>query len=237
MVLIGVAVVMVGFFIRLNPLLVVTIAGIVTGFLAHQSLYNILTQFGTAFETNRYMAIFIATLPIIGLLERFGLREQAERLIAKIRAATTGRILILYMLLRELTAALGITAIGGAAQTVRPLIAPMAEGAAEARIGHMDEDTRQEIRAHSAASDNIGLFFGEDIFIAVGAVLLMKGFFDQNHIHATPIDMGLWAIPTALAVFILHSIRLILFDKKLARKFASNIDQTSSTVHGKEVEL
>ncbi|EPZ41031.1 DUF969 domain-containing protein [Alicyclobacillus acidoterrestris] len=232
MVLIGVAVVIVGFLIRLNPLLVVIVAGLVTGLIAHQSLYSIITQFGEAFETNRYMAIFIATLPVIGLLERHGLREQAERLIGKIRAATTGRILMLYLLLREVTAALGITSIGGAAQTVRPLIAPMAEGAVEAKYGSIPEDTQQEVRAHAAAVDNIGVFFGEDIFIAVGAVLLMKGFFDQNHIKSTPIDMGLWAIPTAAAALVIHCIRLYLLDRRIKRRMTAASTSTTSTEEG-----
>ncbi|WAH36422.1 DUF969 domain-containing protein [Alicyclobacillus dauci] len=236
MVLIGVAIVIVGFIIRLNPLLVVTVAALVTGLVAHQSLYNIITQFGTAFETNRYMAIFIATLPIIGLLERHGLREQAERLISKIRAATVGRILILYMLLREVTAALGITSIGGAAQTVRPLIAPMAEGAVEAKYGEVPEDTKQEIRAHAAASDTIGVFFGEDIFIAVGAVLFMKGFFDQNHIKSTPIEMGLWAIPTAAAVFIIHSIRLVLLDRRIKRRMEQSTSSANTVGEASNVD-
>lgn len=218
MVLIGVAVVIVGFIIRLNPLLVVTVAGLVTGLVAHESLYDIITQFGKAFTTNRYMAVFIATLPIIGLLERFGLREQAEEVVSKIKAATTGRIINVYLLIRELAGAFGLTSIGGHAQMVRPLVAPMAEGAAEAKYGELPEDVREIIRAHSAAADNIGLFFGEDVFIAVGAILLMKGFFDQNHIPADPLKMAMWAIPTAIAVLIVHSIRLYLLDRYLARR-------------------
>jgi uncharacterized membrane protein len=221
MVLIGVAVVIVGFIIRLNPLLVVTIAGLVTGLVAHESLYDIITQFGKAFTTNRYMAVFIATLPIIGLLERFGLREQAEEVVSKIKAATTGRIITVYLLIRELAGAFGLTSIGGHAQMVRPLVAPMAEGAAEAKYGELPEDVRETIRAHSAAADNIGLFFGEDVFIAVGAILLMKGFFDQNHIPADPLKMALWAIPTAITVLIVHSIRLNLLDRRLARQLGS----------------
>lgn len=218
MVLIGVAVVIVGFIIRLNPLLVVTVAGLVTGLVAHESLYDIITQFGKAFTTNRYMAVFIATLPIIGLLERFGLREQAEEVVSKIKAATTGRIINVYLLIREIAGAFGLTSIGGHAQMVRPLVAPMAEGAAEAKYGELPEDVRETIRAHSAAADNIGLFFGEDVFIAVGAILLMKGFFDQNHIPADPLKMAMWAIPTAIAVLIVHSIRLYLLDRYLARR-------------------
>ena len=235
MVLIGVAVVIVGFLVRLNPLLVVTVAGLVTGLVAHESLYTILTQFGEAFTTNRYMAVFIATLPVIGLLERHGLREQAEILVSKIKVATTGRILNLYLLIREVAAALGLTSIGGQAQMVRPLIAPMAEGAAEAKYGEVPQNVREIIRAHAAAADNIGAFFGEDIFIAVGAILLMKGFFDQNHISSDPVKMALWAIPTAVAVFIIHSIRLYLLDRKLHRRLGKNT--LDSTVHEEGVNL
>ncbi|MGZ4160179.1 MAG: DUF969 domain-containing protein [Neobacillus sp.] len=221
MVLIGVLIVIIGFIIRLNPLLVVTVAGLVTGLVAHQSLYNIITQFGEAFTTNRYMAVFIVTLPIIGLLERNGLRNQAENVVAKIKAATTGRILMVYFVIREVAAAFGLTSIGGHAQMVRPLVAPMAEGAAEAKYGNVPDKIREKIRAHSAAADNIGVFFGEDVFVAIGAILLMQGFFEQNHIHSDPLKMALWAIPTAIAALIVHSIRLYLFDRSLDRSLGN----------------
>ncbi|QRG70087.1 DUF969 domain-containing protein [Brevibacillus choshinensis] len=219
MVLIGVAIVIIGFIVRLNPLLVVTVAGLVTGLVAKQPLYDIIEQFGKAFTTNRYMAIFIATLPVIGLLERYGLREQAESVVAKIKAATAGRIINVYFIIREVAAVFGLTSIGGHAQMVRPLVAPMAEGAAEAKYGKdIPDDVRQKIRAHSAAADNIGVFFGEDVFIAIGAILLMKGFFDQNNIPSDPLQMAMWAIPTAIAALIVHSIRLNMLDRSLDRR-------------------
>ncbi|MDF2680402.1 MAG: hypothetical protein K0R47_1592 [Brevibacillus sp.] len=222
MVLIGVAIVIIGFIIRLNPLLVVTVAGLVTGLVAKQPLYDIIEQFGKAFTTNRYMAIFIATLPVIGLLERYGLREQAESVVAKIKAATTGRIINVYFVIREVAAVFGLTSIGGHAQMVRPLVAPMAEGAAEAKYGKdIPDDVRQHIRAHSAAADNIGVFFGEDVFIAIGAILLMKGFFDQNNIPSDPLQMAMWAIPTAIAALIVHSIRLNMLDRSLDRRLGN----------------
>nr|WP_242549677.1 DUF969 domain-containing protein [Alicyclobacillus mali (ex Roth et al. 2021)] len=233
-VLIGVLVVIVGFALRVNPLLVVTVAGIVTGLLAHESPYDILSQFGAAFAKDRYMAVFVATLPVIGLLERHGLREQAQRLVSKVRAATTGRILNAYLFIRELAAALGLTSIGGPAQMVRPVVAPMAEGAAEATYGNLPHHVRDHIRAHAAAVDNVGLFFGEDVFVAVGAVLLMKGVFDQFHIHSTPILMGLWALPTAIAVFVVHSVRLYLLDRRL-RRWLSSGPTASSSAQGEGV--
>ena len=43
-------------------------------------------------------------------------------------------------------------------------------------------DTRERVKAMAAATDNVGLFFGEDIFIAIGSILLIKGFLRQNGI-------------------------------------------------------
>ncbi|MBU5211504.1 DUF969 domain-containing protein [Heyndrickxia oleronia] len=228
MVLIGVALIIIGFAFRLNSLVVVTVSGLVTGLIAGLPIKEIITQFGEAFTTNRYMSILIVTLPVIGLLERSGLQNQAGHLVSKIKAVTVGRILNIYLLIREVGAALGLNSIGGHPQTVRPLIAPMAEGAAEAKYGEVPEEDREEIRAQAAAADNIGLFFGEDIFVAVGAILLMKGFFDQNGIEADPISMALWGIPTAIFAFIVHSIRLYLFDKKLDRKLGSKMKKVDS---------
>lgn len=228
--LIGVLIVIVGFALRFNPLLVVTIAGIATGLAGHLSLDKILETFGDAFVKNRYMSLFILTLPVIGLLERYGLKEQAQTLIGKVKAATTGRLLILYLFIREVAAALGLTSLGGHAQMVRPLIAPMAEGAAEAKHGELPEKTVNKIRAFSASADNVGLFFGEDIFIAIGAILLMKGFFEQNGIKLEPLDIAIWGIPTAIAAFLIHGTRLLLLDRKIKKEveISSAGKQTSS---------
>jgi uncharacterized membrane protein len=100
---------------------------------------------------------------------------------------------------------------------VRPLIAPMAEGAAENSHGPMSERVRHRIRAHAAAVDNIALFFGEDIFIAIGSILLIKGFLEQNNVIVEPLDLALWAIPTAIAALIIHMTRLAFFDRKFRR--------------------
>ena len=100
---------------------------------------------------------------------------------------------------------------------VRPLIAPMAEAAAETRLGAIADATRYRIRAHAAAADNIGVFFGEDIFIAIGSILLIRGFLDQNGIHVEPTSLAVWAIPTAICAFVIHGTRLLLLDRSLTR--------------------
>lgn len=216
--LIGILIVVVGFALRLNPLLVVTLAGLATGIASGKAPLDVIGAFGHAFIESRYVAIVWLVLPVIGLLERSGLKERARDLISSLRVATTGRVLLLYMLIRQVTSALGLTSLGGQAQMVRPLIAPMAEGAAESKHGELSLDTRDFIRSHAAASDNVGYFFGEDIFIAIGSILLIRGFLDQNGIVVEPASLALWAIPTALCAFAIHGTRLLLLDRRIAAR-------------------
>jgi len=215
--LLGVATVVVGFAVRLNPLLVVTIAAFVTGLAAGLTPVEVLEAFGKAFNENRFVTAAYLVLPVIGVVERAGLQERARSLIGRFKGVSVGPFLIGYLAFRQLTSALGLTSIAGHAQSVRPMVAPMAEGAVEARTGELSDQTRQDTRAMASATDNIGLFFGEDIFIAIGSILLMVGFLATSGIAIEPLHLSMWAIPTALAAFVLHAGRLLLFDRKLRR--------------------
>jgi uncharacterized membrane protein len=219
--LIGVLIVVIGFVLRMNPLLVVTVAGLATGIASGLGPLAVVAAFGKAFITSRYVAIVWLVLPVIGLLEHAGLKERARSLVAGLKAATTSRILLAYFAIRQITAALGLTSLGGHPQMVRPLIAPMAEGAAEIRYGELPLKVRNKIRAHAAAVDNIALFFGEDIFIAIGSILLIKGFLDQNGIHVEPAQLAIWAIPTALCALVIHCTRLFLLERSLRAELIS----------------
>ncbi len=216
--LLGVAAVVVGFAIRLNPLLVVVIAAFVTGLAAGLSPVQVLEAFGKAFNENRFVSAAYLVLPVIGVVERAGLQERARTLIARFKGVSVGPFLIGYLAFRQLTSALGLTSIAGHAQSIRPMVAPMAEGAVEARTGLLDDETRQQTRAMASATDNIGLFFGEDIFIAIGSILLMVGFLATSGITIDPIHLSVWAIPTAIVAFLLHAGRLVLFDRRLRRR-------------------
>jgi uncharacterized membrane protein len=231
LVLLGIAVVVFGFVVRANPLLVVMAAAIVTGLAAAwtpasdladmwRAGIDTLALFGKAFNDSRYISLIWMVLIAIGLLERSGLQERARMVIATIPAATSAGVIWVYFLMRQILSALGLTSLGGHAQMVRPLVAPMAEAAAETRFGVLPDKERYLIRAHAAAADNIGLFFGEDIFIAIGSILLMVGFLEQNGISVTPLELSVWAIPTAIIAFLIHSARLWLLDRGLSRALA-----------------
>ena len=215
--LIGIALVVLGFALRFNPLLVVAVSAIVTGLLGHMPFLKVLATLGHGFNENRYVTVVWIILPVVGLLERHGLQERARAVIAGMRAATAGRLLIVYLIVRQILSALGLTTVAGHAQTVRPLVAPMVTAAAEKQQGQLDEETSERVKAMSAATDNVGLFFGEDIFIAIGSILLIQGSLGGFGIQLTPIQLSLWAIPTAICAFLIHSARLLWLDRKLGR--------------------
>lgn len=208
--LVGIGVIVLGFLLRINALLVVAVAALVTGLAAGLDPLAVIAAFGKAFNDARYVSAIWLVLPVIGLLERFGLQERAKLLIGGIRAASVGRLLLAYFIIRQLTAAVGLNSVGGQAQTVRPLIAPMAEAAAE-REGSLSDAEREKVRAMAAGTDNIALFFGEDIFLAIASILLIKGFLEANGIIISPLELSIWAIPTAIVALAVHGTRLLRF--------------------------
>jgi uncharacterized membrane protein len=216
--LIGIALVILGFALRFNPLLVVAVAAIVTGLLGGMDFLKVLGTLGHGFNENRFVTITYIVLPVIGLLERYGLQQRARTLVGRMRGATTGRLLIGYLAFRQIFAALGLKDVAGPAQTVRPLVAPMALAAAEKQHGELDEHTSEGVKAMSAATDNVGVFFGEDIFLAIASILLIQGSLAGFGIQLTPFQLSVWAIPTAICAFVIHGTRLLLLDRRLVRR-------------------
>ena len=214
--LLGLLVLVLGFALRFNPMLVVPVAAISTGLLAGLDLVEIIGKLGKSFNDARIILIPWIVLPVIGLLERYGLQQRARAVITGFKAATVGRLLILYLLYRQIISAIGLHSTAGHPQTVRPLVAPMAVAAAEQQA-EVDEETADKVKAYSAATDNVGLFFGEDIFFAIGSIVLIQQVLEGYDIRLSPLELAVWAIPTAIAAIIIHSTRLLLLDRSLAR--------------------
>ena len=212
--LLGIPIVVLGFALRLNPMLVVVASGVATGLLAGMSPVAVIAAFGKAYNDNRIIAIVWVVLPVIGLLERFGLQQRAAGVIRGFKGATTGRLLLFYLAYRQLTAAVGLHSTAGHAQTVRPLVAPMALAAA----GDPPPEEADKIKAMAAATDNVGLFFGEDIFFAIGSIVLIQQVLAQNGYQLVPLDLALWAIPSAIAAFVIHGGRLLWVDRRSRRR-------------------
>ena len=71
--LIGIPIVVFGFALQFNPLMVVTVAGLVTGLAVGMDLTTLLETFGEKFMNSRQLASSLLILPVIGLLELNGL--------------------------------------------------------------------------------------------------------------------------------------------------------------------
>ncbi|HVB84306.1 MAG TPA: DUF969 family protein, partial [Rhodanobacteraceae bacterium] len=53
-----------------------------------------------------------------------------------------------------------------------------------------------------------------------GAVLLIQGFYATHGIVLAPLAIALWALPTAIAAFVIHTLRVLLFERALNRRRA-----------------
>jgi uncharacterized membrane protein len=224
--LIGIAVLVVGFAVGLNPLAVIVAAALTSGLLAGMAPFAVIAHLGKAFNDSRYVSLAFVALPVIGLLERYGLQARARSRLSQLAAATPGRLLIVYLALRQITAGLGLIALGGHVQMVRPMLAPMAEGAAQARLGVLPISALRLVRAFAAATDNIGISFGEDIFIALAPILLIKSVLHQAGVEVSPLQASLWSVPSAIVAFLIHAARTARLDKRLQRLAAASPDPT-----------
>ena len=218
--LIGILIIIVGFTLKLDTIAVVVSAGIITGLVSGMGITEILTTLGNAFVNNRTTCLFMLTLPVIGLCERYGLKSKATMLIENAKRLSTGMLLSGYTLVREITIAMGVT-LGGHPQFVRLLIYPMAEGASIAKYGNLDKNDIDKIKGFSAASDNIGNFFGQNVFMANPGVLLIVSTLETLGIHADALKISQASIVIAVIAFILFVLQNYILDRKFKRKYSS----------------
>lgn len=225
--LVGILIIIVGFALKLDTIAVVVTAGITTGLVAHMDIGEILNTLGQAFVTNRTTCLFMLTVPIIGLCERYGLKAKAIMLIKKASSLSTGVLLSGYTFIREATIAMGVT-LGGHPQFVRPLVSPMAEGAAVAKYGELDQEDIDKIRAYSAASDNIGNFCAQNVFMANAGVLLIVSTLDGLGIKVDALQLSKVAVSVAIIALVLWIGQNIILDRRLKKKYEGRKNKEGS---------
>ena len=216
--LIGIAIIVVGFVLKLDTIAVVLIAAVVTGLVSGISFVEILEILGSAFVNNRLVTLFFLTLPMIGLPERFGLRMQATNLIQKLKGLTSGRMLTLYQFIREIAAFFSIR-LQGHTQFVRPVVDPMVQAAAKLKYGEIDEEDMETLKAKAAASDNFGNFFAQNTFIAASGVLMITGTMKSLGYEINEIAVVQASVPIAVIALILAALNNMVTDKQMARKY------------------
>ncbi|WP_312541617.1 DUF969 domain-containing protein [Enterococcus sp.] len=222
--LIGILVILIGFLLKLDTIAVVIIAGFVTALVSGVSVTDFLTMLGEAFVNNRLVTLFLLTLPMVGLSERFGLKQQAVILIEKIKGLTPGKFLSLYLFIREVAGFFSIR-IQGHTQFIRPIVNPMAQAAAQNKFGEIDEKDQEKIKARAAANENFGNFFAQNTFVAASGVLLIVGTLKSLGYDVAASAVSQASLPIALIVLIIATASNLLFDRSLAKKYGKKEEE------------
>ena len=213
--LIGVVIIVLGFALKLDVLAVVLVAGIVTGLVSGLDFFYILEIIGTSFVNNRLMSIFLIMFPVIAIIERFGMKERAAYLIGKIKDASAGKVLSLWIVIRSLASAMNIR-IGGHVQFIRPLILPMTAAAAEASKGcRLTEKEDEKVKGLSAASENYGNFFAQNCFPAASGVVLIQSGLAVAGYDVTLSSIASASISVMIISIILTMVQVFLFDRQV----------------------
>lgn len=219
-VLIGIVIIVVGFALKLDVVAVVLFSSLVTGLVSGMGLIEVLDLIGNGFVNNRYMSLFLLGLPLIAIMERYGLKERAAEAIQKINSASAGMVIGLYIVIRTIAAALSLR-LGGHIQFIRPIILPMAQGAAE-KNRKLTEDEIEKLKALAGASENYGNFYGQNIFPVASGILLMQGVLAEAGYEVTAASIANSSIFAGVAMVIIALIQCYFFERKI-RKGDKNV--------------
>lgn len=222
--LIGVVIVVIGFVLKKDTIATVVIAGVATGFIAGMSPMEILETLGKSFITQRTATLFVLTLPIIGICERYGLKDKAVDLIRKAKGATTGKVISIYLVIRSVASAMSLR-LGGHPQFVRPLINPMAQAAAIAKYGKLTEKTEDQIKGYSSASENFGNFFAQNCFMGSSGTLLIVTTLVEQGYAVDALQIAKMSIPVAVIAVLSGVIHNFLLDKKFNKQYAAKREE------------
>lgn len=222
--LLGVLIVIIGFALKLDSILIVMVALIVTALTGGLGIEGMLETLGTSFVNNRGMAIFIIIMLATGTLERNGLKESAASLIRRFKKVSAGMIIDIYGVFRMIFAAFNVS-FGGVAGFVRPIIMPMALGTVESKGLEIDPQHEEELKGMSSAMENICWFFGQVLFVGGAGALLVQSTLKGLGYEVTLGQLALVEVPVAVVALIVASIYFYLREKNLAKKYYSGKGQ------------
>lgn len=221
LVLIGVLIVIVGFAMKLDSILIVVLASVVTALIGGLGIGGLLETLGTSFVSNRAMAIFILIYLAVGTLERSGLKEAATKLIQKTRNSTSGKVIAVYGVLRGILAVFNVS-LGGVAGFVRPIIMPMCYGAIEAKGKEPNEEYMDKVKGMTSGMENISWFFCQVLFVGGAGGLLVQSTLKQLGYKVELLDLAIVEIPVGIIAVVVGAIYYIYHEKKLYKKYYGN---------------
>lgn len=216
--LLGILIVIIGFALKLDSILIIVVAAVVTAIVSDLGVEGLLETFGESFVSNRSMAIFILIMLVTGTLERNGLKNAAAALIGRFKRASAGMVVGAYGIMRGIFAAFNVS-FGGVAGFVRPIIMPMIDGAIKAQGHEPNEDHVEELKGMASGMENIAWFFCQVLFVGGAGGLLVQSTLEPLGYHVELIDLALVEIPIGIFALIVGIVYYFLRDKKLTKKY------------------
>lgn len=216
--LIGIVVVIIGFALKLDNILTVIAAVIVTGLAGGLGIKGLLDTLGSSFVSNRNITIFITVLIVTGTLERSGLKEAAAALIGKIKNASAGAIVSAYAIMRAVFAAFNIS-FGGVAGFVRPLIMPMSTAAVKNKYGELNEEHEEQIKGMASSAENVGNFFFQVLFVGGSGALLVQGTLAGLGYDVELVELAMAEIPVSIVAIVVAILYYNIRDRRLTMKY------------------
>jgi hypothetical protein len=217
-ILIGIVIIVLGFSLKLDTMAVLIVAALSTALVAGIHWQEALILLGENFVKNRLVTIFLIPIPMIAMVERFGLRQQAQHLIIKLKGLTAPILLYTYVVIREVSLAFQIP-LGGHVQFIRPLIYPMTEAAVREKCGEdLSDEEVDAIKGKCAAVENIANFYSQNIFVGSSGVLLIISTLTEAGYDVAATDVANTALTVGIASLIVVALYMAYWQQGLNRK-------------------
>lgn len=215
--LLGILIVVIGFVLKLDSILIIMIAAIVTALVAGMNPVNFLETLGSSFVANRSMCVFVMVMVVTGTLERNGLKQAAANLMKKFKNASAGVVLAIYGVFRLVFAAFNVS-FGGVAGFVRPIVLPMATAAAKKNGKKISEKYEENLKGMASGMENIAWFFGQVLFVGTSGMILVQSTLAGLGYNVELVDLMKVQIPVAIIAVAVAIVYYYLKDKQLSRK-------------------
>ena len=218
--LLGIVIVIVGFVMKMDSILIIMAAAVVTALVSGIDLVTLLETLGSSFVSNRRMCTFVIVFLVTGTLERNGLKQAASDLMTKFKNATAGVVIGIYGVFRLFFAAFNIS-FGGAAGFIRPIVMPMASAAVERDGKPIDPDHLAHLKGMAARMDNVAWFFGQVLFVGTSGMLLVQSTLADLGYQVELLDLMMVQIPVAITAVAVAIVYYYLKDRQLMKRRAA----------------
>ena len=218
--LLGIVIVIVGFVMKMDSILIIMAAAVVTALVSGIDLVTLLETLGSSFVSNRSMCTFVIVFLVTGTLERNGLKQAASDLMTKFKNATAGVVIGIYGVFRLFFAAFNIS-FGGAAGFIRPIVMPMASAAVERDGKPIDPDHLEQLKGMAAGMDNVAWFFGQVLFVGTSGMLLVQSTLADLGYQVELLDLMMVQIPVAITAVAVALVDYYLKDSQLMKRRAA----------------